>query len=78
MNGVWVTLTAAIAAWLAAFGVAEGLALAERHEEWTYSAWIRRVLGISPSKWYRRWTSAAFAAVLIGFVAWFVPHIVLG
>lgn len=75
---VWLAMTIAAGGWLAAFGVFEGVALAERRTDRTYSVWIRRALGITPPRWYRRLAATTFAAVLIGFVAWFVPHITGG
>lgn len=57
---------------LLAFGIFEFLG---RHGH-TLSSYVRRWLGISPPKPYRRRASLAFVVVLVGFDVWFIPHIV--
>jgi len=58
---------------LAVFGVAEWIGRRGN----TFSETIRRWLGVDRHPWYTRWAAWAFASVLIGFVGWFVPHILL-
>lgn len=64
------------AVWLAvmaiSFGVLEWVTL-RRHE--TLSENMRRWLGIEPPKPWRRVSVALFTGAVIGFAAWFVPHI---
>lgn len=45
-----------------------------RHQ--TLSENLRRWLGIEPRKPLRRLGVPAFIAVVLGFAAWFIPHIV--
>lgn len=65
-------------AWLlvvaASFAVLESIALARRADGDTLSANIRRWLGTD--KTWKTWGAAGFAVALIGFVGWFIPHIV--
>lgn len=67
-------------AWLAlaggGFTILETIALANRRDGDTLSENIRRWLGITPPNARRRVTVPVFAAVLILFVVWFIPHIV--
>jgi amino acid permease len=70
----WITW---IAVALTAFGVLEGVALANRRRGDTLSENIRRWLGIDPPRRSRRIGMAAFATLLVAFVGWFVPHILL-
>lgn len=70
----WVLFTTVA---LAVFGVGEGLALAGRRSGHTYSENIRHWLGVDRHPWYTRWAAWVFASVLVGFVVWFVPHILL-
>ena len=63
---------------IASFGVLEGIALANRKGYDTLTANLRRWCGIFPVRPWRRVTIPVFAATLIVFVGWFVPHIVAG
>ena len=66
--------------WLASvavsFAVLEGIALYSKREGDTLSEVLRKWLGIDPPNRKRLIGIPAFLAVLIGFVAWFAPHIV--
>lgn len=64
---IWLTVTAF------SFGVLEWVTF-RRHE--TLSENVRRWLGIEPRKPWRRIGLPAFIAVMLGFTAWFIPHIV--
>ena len=66
---VWLLITLGIFAGL------EGIALANGHDGDTLSERTRRWLGITPHNPRRRIAVPAFAAVLTGFVLWFLPHI---
>lgn len=74
-DSAWIALLAAAAG---VFAVLETIALANRHEGDTLSEAIRRWLGVTPSRAGRRVSVGLFVAGLLGFVAWFVPHIVAG
>ena len=67
-------------AWLAttagAFAVLETIALVNRRKGDTLSERTRAWLGITPPNARRRIAVPVFAAVLILFVCWFLPHIV--
>lgn len=65
---VWAVVTGG------SFAVMEWLTL-RRHE--TLSETLRRWLGVAPRKPWRRVGVPAFVAVVLGFAAWFIPHIVL-
>ncbi|HZM83758.1 MAG TPA: hypothetical protein VFC19_49195 [Candidatus Limnocylindrales bacterium] len=43
----------------------------------TLSATTRRWLGVDPPKPWRRTSIVLFMSAVLGFAAWFVPHIVL-
>jgi len=58
---------------LVVFGIGESYALA-RHQM-TFSSWIRLKLGVHPSDPRRWWAPILFVLVLVGFNAWFIPHI---
>lgn len=68
---VW-AITAAVSG-----GVLETIALIDRRKGDTLSEKTRALLGIEPVKPIRRVAIPVFVAVFVGFVAWFVPHIVL-
>ena len=59
------------------FAVLEGLALRDSRTGDTLSENTRRWLGIEPAHRIRRVAVPAFVAVLVGFVVWFIPHIVV-
>lgn len=67
-------------AWLAVaaggFAILETIALANRRHGDTLSENIRAWLGITPPNVRRRIAVPIFAAVLIVFLAWFLPHII--
>lgn len=67
------------AAWLflvaLSFALLEGLALIKKAEGDTLSENTRHWLGIRAGKW-RTAGAFGFIAVLVGFVVWFIPHIV--
>jgi hypothetical protein len=67
-------------AWLAmsagTFAILETIALINRRLGDTLSENTRRWLGITPARPVRRYTVPAFAAALVVFVVWFVPHII--
>lgn len=67
---VWITGT------LTSFAILETVALANRRQGDTLSENIRRWLGIHPPSTVRRVGVPMFVAVLVGFVVWFIPHIV--
>ena len=73
LDVIWAALVAFVGAWLVVFLVVEGYALATGRT--TLSAWIRRQLGITPPQPRRAWLAPLFAAVLLAFPVWFVPHI---
>lgn len=63
---------------LVAFGVFEGIAIANPKPGDTFSETLRRWLGVYP-KAKRRWVlMPSFGVVLVGFVVWFVPHVIFG
>ncbi|GIE98942.1 hypothetical protein [Paractinoplanes rishiriensis] len=66
------------AAWLAiaavAFAVLETIALARRQRGDTLSENIRVWLGTD--KRSKTWGALGFVVALVGFVVWFIPHIV--
>lgn len=70
----WVTWAAAS---LVTFFILELVALMNNRDHDTLSENLRRWLGINPPRPVRRWTVPLFIVVLVGFVVWFVPHIVL-
>lgn len=61
---------------LGGFALLETIALINRRRGDTLSENIRRWLGIDPPNPIARIGIPAFAAVLIIFVIWFIPHIV--
>jgi hypothetical protein len=69
-------------AWLVAaavsFAALEGYALYTPRPGDTLSENLRRWLGIAPPRPWRHVGAVGFVAALVGFVAWFGPHIVLG
>ena len=73
MNDIWALLVGFAGAWLVTFLGFEGYALATGRT--TLSEYIRAGLGIDPARPQRAWAAPLFAAVLLGFVVWFVPHI---
>lgn len=62
----------------AGFAIWEGVALAARRTDRTLSYKIREWLGIDPQRPHRVAASVVFVLLLVGFVAWFIPHIVFG
>lgn len=73
---VWVGVTGVFVLGLILFAVFEAFALAEHRVQRTYTYAIRRWLGIDPPRRGRRVAAALFAAVLVLFPMWFVPHII--
>jgi hypothetical protein len=69
----WITWLAIAAG---GFAVLETVALANRRKGDTLSERTRAWLGITPPNARRRVAVPVFAAVLILFVVWFLPHIV--
>lgn len=67
----WITWLAVTAG---SFTILETIALATNING-TLSLTLRRWLGIDPPRRWRRITIPAFAATVILFVAWFLPHI---
>lgn len=63
---IWLAVTAV------SFGALEWVTLQKRE---TLSENLRRWLGIDPPKPWRHMGVAAFTSVVLGFAAWFVPHI---
>lgn len=63
---IWLTVTAF------SFAVLEWVTFRKQQ---TLSENLRRWLGVEPRKPWRRVGIPAFMAVMLGFVAWFVPHI---
>ena len=66
----WITCT------LAGFIILEAVALANRRSGDTLSEYIRKWLGIYPPSHIKRFGTTAFVVALVGFVVWFIPHIV--
>jgi hypothetical protein len=66
--GFWLALVAVT------FTVLESIALARREPGDTLSENTRTWLG-TDKKW-KTWGALGFVVALVGFVAWFVPHIV--
>jgi hypothetical protein len=66
------------AAGLGSFLVLETIALVDRRRGDTLSERTRALLGIYPVRPVRRVAVPVFAAVLLIFVGWFIPHIVWG
>lgn len=60
---------------LTTFLVLEVIALTNERTGDTLSENIRRWLGITPPSPVRQVAVPVFVAVLLGFVAWFLPHI---
>lgn len=73
MNDIWALLVGFAGAWLVTFLVFELYALATGNT--TLSEWIRHQLGIAPVTPRHVWAAPLFAAVLLAFPVWFVPHI---
>lgn len=71
-NTVWLAWMTLVAV---SFAILEGAAIMSRRTGDTLSETIRRWLGIEPGRPVRRIAVPAFVVVLIGFVAWFLPHI---
>lgn len=57
------------------FFVLESYALHKKLADDTLSAVTRDVLGLYPHRGYARLSQPVFALALVGWVAWFVPHI---
>ncbi|WP_157360595.1 hypothetical protein [Amycolatopsis thermoflava] len=77
-NIIWPVVTGGF---LVAFGVFEALAIrngdrdrAAGKPSGTYTAWIRRTLGLDPARWWRPIGIAGFAS----FMVWFFGHILFG
>lgn len=68
---IWAVWLAIVAA---SFAVLEGIALVRKKDGDTLSENTRTWIG-TDKKW-KTWGAAGFAAALIGFVIWFLPHIV--
>lgn len=60
------------------FAVLEGIAIRNKPHGDTLSEYTRRWLGISPRRWHRLLGIPVFTVTAVGFVVWFVPHILLG
>lgn len=64
--------------WLAffalSFAILETIALIDRSTEDTLSENTRRWLGTNKSP--KTWGAVGFIVALVGFVVWFIPHIV--
>lgn len=73
----WSWFMVAFVGLLVAFGVWETGAIVSGHREWTFTYKIRTWLGIEQKKPVI-WAVVVFTLTLVGFVVWFVPHIVLG
>ncbi len=73
----WLWLAWAVGV-LSSFGVMETVALRNRRGYDTLTATTRRVLGIYPVRPLRRVTIPLFAATLLVFIGWFIPHIIAG
>ena len=58
------------------FAALETLGLLTSGDGDTLSEWTRLVLGIDPVQPWRIAGSVGFAAVLLAFTAWYLPHIV--
>jgi hypothetical protein len=69
---IWAAVT------LGSFLVLETIALVDRRRGDTLSERTRALLGIYPVRSARRVAVPVFAAVLLIFVGWFVPHIIWG
>lgn len=74
-NGVWLAWCLAVAL---SFAVLETVGILTKAHGDTLSERTRERLGIQPRRPWRWWAFPAFAAVLAGFVIWFLPHIRLG
>jgi hypothetical protein len=74
-TAIW-AIWAALA--LGSFVVLETIALVDRRRGDTLSERTRALLGIYPVRAVRRVAVPVFAAVLVIFVGWFVPHIIWG
>jgi hypothetical protein len=70
----WAWITWAVVS-LASFTVLEAIALLNGRSPDTLSEYLRRWLGVDPPSRARRIGVPLFLAVVLGFVAWFVPHI---
>lgn len=75
MSAIWAGWLIAVAV---SFAFLEGYALWTKRTGDTLSENTRRWLGIQPVRPWRRWGVGLFSAVLMGFVAWFLPHITIG
>ncbi|HEY9367549.1 hypothetical protein [Streptomyces sp.] len=69
----WATWLAGVAV---SFAVLETIGLLTTADGDTLSEATRRWLGIDPVRPWRIAGSVGFATVLLGFTAWFLPHIV--
>ncbi|MCW2901022.1 MAG: hypothetical protein JWO67_3287 [Streptosporangiaceae bacterium] len=72
----WAWITWAVVA-IGSFAVLETIAIVNGRSPDTLSENIRRWIGIEPPSKARLIGIPAFLAVLLGFTAWFVPHILL-
>lgn len=62
----------------AAFGAMETIAIVNKRRGDTLTATTRRWLGVDPVNARRRVGIPLFAAALLIFTSWFLPHIVAG
>lgn len=62
---------------LGTFLALEAVALGNKYDGDTLSENVRRWLGIDPPRPVRQVAVPLFVSVLAGFLAWFVPHILI-
>lgn len=62
---------------LVSFLALEAVALGNKYDGDTLSENIRRWLGIDPPRPVRQVAVPLFVSVVVGFIAWFIPHLVL-
>jgi hypothetical protein len=75
VQGVWARIwTVWLAVVAATFAVLEGIALVRRQPGDTLSENTRHWLGTDRT--WTTWGALGFVIALVGFVVWFVPHIV--
>lgn len=72
-SDIWIAFLSTVAA---AFGVLEGLGFEKPGG--TLSETTRRWLGVSPHKPRRKVAVPLFTGGLAMFLAWFIPHILMG